>query len=149
MIENMRKNSVKKFREEVLSIKDYGYELTMMWKNVFKSFPEGDLIISPESEETSIGTTLRGSYICCRTTNRCKKLLGGRLLHNSYARSEDDLYKKLKNWGHTKDFDINKYFEFWKNINLDNYKNVKNFHPLSPETWGELIFIPKKENGHD
>ena len=130
-----------KLKEEIISIEDYDCELNILWKNVFKVFDSGNLVIVPENERATIGTMRRGSYVCCRGTNQRKRLLGGYLLHNSFGRSENELHQKLTNWSHTNDFDVEKYFSFWKGINLDNYKEIKNFHPINPETWQELKFV--------
>lgn len=63
------------------------------------------------------------------------------VIHQSWARSENEILTKLNNWGHRDDFDTMKYFDFWKSINGFNYKNHKNIHPLIPEVWNELYFL--------
>jgi hypothetical protein len=63
------------------------------------------------------------------------------VIHQSWARSEDEIQMKISNWGHRDDFDTLKYFEFWKNIFGSNYMQHKNVHPIVPEVWGELRFL--------
>lgn len=60
------------------------------------------------------------------------------VVHQSWARSEDEISQKIRNWGHILDFDVNLFFENWKILNKLNYKSWKNFHPLTPKEWGTL-----------
>ena len=66
------------------------------------------------------------------------------ILHLSWARSEDEIWEKLNNWGHRDDFDIRQYFEQWQLLNVDNYRQYQNIHHLKPEAWPALGFIPAK-----
>lgn len=66
------------------------------------------------------------------------------VIHQSWARSEDEIFFKIKNWGHRDDFDTLKYFDFWKSLDIFNYHNYKNIHPLYPEVWNELCFEEAK-----
>jgi hypothetical protein len=64
------------------------------------------------------------------------------LVHESMARSDEDFYFKLKNWGHNKDFDVESYFQRWKSINGQNYRTMRNLHFLREEVWPELSLAP-------
>lgn len=66
------------------------------------------------------------------------------VIHQSWARSKEEILTKIKNWGHRDDFDTMKYFNYWKNLNNDNYLDYKNFHPIVPEVWNELQLIKAK-----
>ena len=66
------------------------------------------------------------------------------VIHQSWARTEDEILTKIKNWGHRDDFDTMRYFNYWKNLNCDNYLDYKNFHPIVPEVWNELKLIKAK-----
>lgn len=70
---------------------------------------------------------------------------GINVIHQSWARSEDEIYTKIKNWGHRDDFDTMNFFNFWKNLNSHNYVNYLNFHPLAPQLWDKL-YCMKAEN---
>lgn len=63
------------------------------------------------------------------------------LAHQSWGRTEAELKTKLVNWAHRDDFDTEAYFRFWKSLNRDNYSYVKNFHPMKPSMWENLLFI--------
>ncbi len=63
------------------------------------------------------------------------------ILHQSWARSESEIWEKLNNWGHKNDFDLNKYFNQWSQLNLGNYTLYRDFHHLQPALWPALGFI--------
>jgi hypothetical protein len=65
------------------------------------------------------------------------------LLHFSWARSEAELRKKLVNWSHSDDFTTKQHLDLWLNANEKTYKSYKNFHPVTPEAWPQLVCIPK------
>lgn len=69
------------------------------------------------------------------------------LIHQSWARTEEEIRQKIGNWGHKEDFNVDRYFQFWKDINIENYREIKNFHPIQPETWRELQFVPGENPG--
>lgn len=64
------------------------------------------------------------------------------ILHQSWARSSNEIQQKLNNWGHSKDFDGQKFFDTWNNLSKNNYKELTNFHPIEPSVWRELKIIP-------
>ncbi|TRX13476.1 hypothetical protein [Flavobacterium gawalongense] len=116
------------------------------WITLFKQLPQGFLYI--DNNETFPLITNIPYYDYCRENkkNRNHQTFLA-VIHQSWARSDDEILMKMKNWGHRDDFDIIKYYEFWKSINLENYKNYKNFHPVAPEVWNELHFL--KSNSID
>jgi hypothetical protein len=63
------------------------------------------------------------------------------IIHQSWARSEEEISQKLFNWGHKNDFDAAKYLKSWKKVSKDNYKEQSNLHPISPSTWPKLEFV--------
>jgi len=67
-----------------------------------------------------------------------------KVIHQSWARSEDQIHFKIKNWGHRDDFNTENYFQFWKSLDSANYMNFKNIHPIEPTVWKELKFMPSK-----
>lgn len=60
------------------------------------------------------------------------------LLHQSWARSGEEIADKIKNWGHKNDFDTQDYFLKWESLGEDNFREMKNFHPIVPEIWSSL-----------
>jgi len=64
------------------------------------------------------------------------------LIHESGSRSKEEMYFKLKNWGHNTDFDTESYYAMWKAIDGYNYRFIKDFNPLRKGGWQELAFAP-------
>ena len=67
-----------------------------------------------------------------------------RLLHQSWARPETEIYQKIHNWSHNTDVDAEGYFNFWKSTNRHNAPFLRDFHPFPQcrATWHTLKFIP-------
>lgn len=110
------------------------------WYNLFKKTNNGYFQVTNKEPYPFI-TNYPRYTICRNNINLVDINIGGIVLHHSYARDEKEIQMKFNNWGHTKDFDTEKYFNFWKNINEDNYKDIENFHPLNLTGWEKLKFI--------
>jgi hypothetical protein len=116
---------------------------------IFKQFADSVLI----ARTTRVGrvgvfpiaTRAVNSFIGARYTPQLRVDCPVLLLHNSWGRSEDELLTKLKNWGHSNHFDVDSYFAFWKRIDEDNYGSVRNFHPIWPEEWVDLIKVSNED----
>ena len=67
-----------------------------------------------------------------------------KMLHQSWARPEQEIYYKITNWGHRDDFDVEEYFKLWTFTNKFNCRYIKDFHPLTPKTWESLEYLPSK-----
>lgn len=63
------------------------------------------------------------------------------VLHQSWARSPEEIYKKLTNWGHKDDFNTDSFYKLWNAIDEFNFYCLRNFHPLVPEMWPKLELI--------
>lgn len=66
-------------------------------------------------------------------------------IHETWARNEDQLWYKLKNWGHAaEELESNaskmSYFNLWKTIDKFNYKHIRNINPARPEVWPALDY---------
>ena len=83
-----------------------------------------------------------------KNANMLNIQIGSLFLHQAYARNEEEIYQKINNWGHKNDFNTTDFFNFWKSINIDNYKSFSNFHPEKPELWSSLSFT-KSNNIQD
>lgn len=88
--------------------------------------------------------TNKPNYKVARLSDNLRISFDFNMIHNSWARNEQDLYYKLKNWGHAKDFDVDSYFEKWKKLNNYNYKEYINFHPFFPHSWPGLRYVKAK-----
>jgi hypothetical protein len=63
------------------------------------------------------------------------------IVHQSWARDEEEVLFKIKNWGHNKDFDSEAFISTWRSIGIQNYDGIRNFHPIDPEKWPRLKHI--------
>ena len=122
---------------------DYGSPVNIYskWITIFKQDEDGIFYID-DNEKFPVATNtpyyIRARYSVLNGTDL---IFDGKVLHQSWGRSKDDLILKLKNWGHTNDMDWVSYLAFWEFVGKDNYKEVKNFHPLYPPAWSELKYI--------
>lgn len=111
---------------------------------LFKQNTEGYFVITPFEEKCMLITNYP-KYEYARNTNKGRTLsLDYYLIHQSWARSENEISDKINNWGHKNDFDTLEFFDLWKEINSDNYKKFIDFHPLYKNLWKELSFFPAK-----
>lgn len=111
------------------------------WLLLYKKLLSGYLFVKGNGGGTALATT-KPEYICARITGHRRKVVyPQKIIHDSWARSEQALWTKLTNWGHNHDFDTEGYFHFWKAINEKNYIFVRNFCPTSPDVWKELDYI--------
>ncbi|MDP9957812.1 hypothetical protein J2X97_003484 [Epilithonimonas hungarica] len=111
---------------------------------LFKQNNEGYFVIIPFEEKCMLITNTP-KYAYARNTNIGRILpLDYYLIHQSWARNEDEISEKINNWGHKNDFDTSEFFDKWKEIDSDNYKNFADFHPLYKTLWKELSFFPSK-----
>jgi len=106
---------------------------------LFKELSEGFLFID-ESEETLNFATNSPIYLVARNNAPEYTYIhwNDLVLHQSWARSADDIYKKLNNWGHKNDFNVTSFYKLWDAIDKDNYYVLHHFHPLNPVLWPKL-----------
>lgn len=110
---------------------------------LFRLTPQGIYYIDAK-ERFPLATNEYSAYTKARTNNAQARIYTDfKILHQSWARSEGEVSMKLMNWGHTGDFDPNKFYELWVNISPENYKSLKNFHPLgNGKKWKRLHYLP-------
>lgn len=107
---------------------------------LYRELPEGYLYI--ENNEQFPFITNQSTNTQTRNNNRIRNFQTNiNVIHQSWARTENEILFKIENWGHRDDFDTLKYFDFWKGLTVINYKNFKNIHPIIPEVWNELYFL--------
>lgn len=107
---------------------------------LFREIENGYLYI--KNKETFSFITNIPEYTLARNNNNIRSHYTNiNVVHQSWARSENEILEKISNWGHRDDFKTVDYFNFWKKVNHENYKKIKNFHPISPNVWNELHFI--------
>ncbi|MFB9108009.1 hypothetical protein [Flavobacterium gyeonganense] len=107
---------------------------------LFKKLPDGFLYI--ENNEKFPFITNVPKYIGARFNNNVRNHFTNiAAIHQSWARSENEISFKIKNWGHKDAFDTKNFLALWDSLNSTNYKDFRNIHPLVPEVWNELQFL--------
>lgn len=111
---------------------------------LFKQTEEGFFVISPYTEPCFLITNQLNYKNARFPKNDFHIILDSYIIHQSWARDEKEILKKINNWGHKNDFDTQNFFDIWKNLNEDNYASLQNFHPLYPTDWKSVKFIKAK-----
>ena len=110
---------------------------------LFKELSDGFLYI--ENNENFAFITNYPKYEWARTNPNIKRhFTNFNVIHQSWARSEEQIELKINNWGHRDDFDTQKYFNYWKSLTKENYKEYRDFHPVAPKAWDKLLFLESK-----
>lgn len=108
---------------------------------LFKHNKDGFYVIQPFNE-TCFFITNNPVYEKVRQSKVGKTLqLDYYLIHQSWARTPAEIQQKITNWGHKNDFDVQKFYEKWKDLEENNYKTYIDFHPLPGSFWGKLDFF--------
>ena len=107
---------------------------------LYRQLPDGYLYI--ENNERFSFITNQSNYTHTRNIHTVRNHYTNiSIIHQSWARTEDEIQMKISNWGHRDDFNTQVYFNFWKNLSSTNYMNYKNVHPIVPDVWNELHFL--------
>ncbi len=121
------------------------------WIPLFKKLDGGYLYVDFKDrmpEVTPVATT-RPNYERARHNGFFNKMSPYYMIHETWARTEKQLWFKLNNWGHSAEeleaeAARKEYFDKWKNLNESNYHIAKNIHPAKPEEWPALSYLPGK-----
>jgi len=121
----------------------YDSDLECTWLTVYKIFDNDDILVTFPNDIASIGTNLRNGYKICRVTKNKKTLSPLKILHYSWGRTKFDLLQKLKNWTHSKDFNVDVAIKKWEDVTLENFSSKFNLHPLlrCKESWQKLQLL--------
>jgi hypothetical protein len=137
-------------------IQDYKHvELMFTWYLLYKQVEDGYLIIADETRDHVFKKDIQGftadrdlhTFTYCRWTNSQKKVLSPLAIkHYSFCRSQEDLAKKVNNFGHSVESKQDSFYETQKQINKQNYTSLRNFKTHgSGHQWPTLKFVPKKD----
>ncbi len=127
----------KEFAEWIKLVPD-DVGITGRWVTVFKQIGVDYLLVEEPDAFIAIGTKCRDRYIESRRTDQVHVRSPMIMLHQAWGRSRADLEQKLRNWGHSRDFNIDHYLALWESVNLENYRQFRDFHPLCPQYWPSL-----------
>lgn len=133
----------KSFKKYITKYIDYDVEhvLLVPFYTIFKEDENGFYIVKDAEEYVPVAFNnpkfIRARYTEC--TN--KHVVPSPVLHQSWAKDEEQIRKKIENWGHKNDFDTEKYFQLWSFVDSYTYKHLKNLHPLAENGWKSLEYI--------
>ena len=107
---------------------------------LFKEIPDGFLYIDNKERFSFITNTTQN--LTARLHTETPSFYSNiTVIHQSWARKNEEIEQKIKNWGHRDDFDTLAYFDFWNKLNKDNFLSYKDFHPMRPKAWEKLYFL--------
>jgi hypothetical protein len=116
--------------------------ITCPWYTMYKQVKNGCLFISENEQELEFIpiATRYPHYEFGRRNGYFNIKTPFVILHQSWARSEQEILQKISNWGHKEDFDVMQYYQRWQTLNETNFGAYQNFHPIHPEIWKQLEF---------
>jgi hypothetical protein len=157
--------------EYLLNAKDFFYnylpvasryinkaDVCMNWATPYKQIDDTVLVIANEDDTPFLGenqgfithknntfTYARWTNISASGENRIMSPLIA--LHWSLCRNKQDLYTKIHNIGHSDIVEKDPFYKIWKDVNLNNYTQLRNFKTsgLGGAQWPKLLAVPIAE----
>ncbi|MCB9032275.1 MAG: hypothetical protein H6553_00400 [Chitinophagales bacterium] len=121
------------------------------WIPIIKQLNNGFLYVDFEDKlgETFSVATNCPKYLNGRNNDYFNILSPFYCIHQTQARSPEDLKLKLNNWGHSdnelKQLEVREsLFNLWNTIDEFNYNRIKNCHFTNPKTWPALHYVKAK-----
>lgn len=109
---------------------------------LFKEVAAGYLVIGKSIETLSFATNNPVYNLARNNVTGNKHIFWDDLiLHQSWARTPQEIYWKLNNWSHKNDFNTHSFYNLWNAVDEFNYYGLKDFHPLDPKVWPQLNLI--------
>lgn len=114
---------------------------------LIKKVTNGYLMVDFKNQfpETLPLATTKPQYLRARNSGHFNKYISEFVIHETWARSDEDLWLKINNWGHSsEELDYEKkrisYYQLWRSLDEFNYQYVSNFHPAKAETWPAIKY---------
>lgn len=117
-------------------------QFACFWLIIYKYTDEGILYVNKPMK--SIFATNYPNYKGARRTNERTIYFDNLVLHESIARTEEQLRYKLKNWGHNNEVDEN-FLKKWMMIDETNYDQFEDFYYIEPNRWRKLDYLPTRK----
>lgn len=120
-------------------------DIGAFWVPMYKRTPEGFIFIKNAFESFPFATNCP-DYQSARGSRHRIYLVPFTCFHQTWARSEEEIAFKLKNWSHSSDFNTESYFNLWKAVDQHTYFYLQNLHPYPPvrQAWPSLEYCPGK-----
>jgi hypothetical protein len=128
--------------------KEKPFNVHVFLYDLFKKVEGGYLFIYPKDKNpfSAPFATTKPEYLRARHNGHFNKLAPFYVIHETWARGEDELRFKLANWGHSSE-ELRKlevresYINLWKSVDKYNYRYIKDFHFALPHGWEGLGYI--------
>ncbi len=127
------------------------YNVNVFLYDLFKRVSDGYLYAYPKDSSplSAPFATTRPEYMRARNNGYFNRISPFFVIHETWARGEDELRFKLSNWGHSseelKNIEVRESFiNLWKAIDGNNYKYIKNFHFAVAQVWEGLSYVKAK-----
>ncbi len=141
------------FENFVKKLKKYNYLLDNPIENrvqiagfhidIYKYLEDGLLYVKNTSK--FLVATNYPNYKYARQTKERIIYVNSFTLHESLARSEEDLTYKINNWSHREDINP-EFLTKWKRANKDNFNEIEDVFYMNPTSnWKKLGYIPTKD----
>ncbi len=110
---------------------------------LIKKINDGYLLVDFKNSdyETFPVATNNPVYMSARRNEDPFVLFDDLVVHETWARSDDELKAKLDNWGHRDDFHVQSYYNLWLALDEHNCRYISDFHPLESRLWPSLKFV--------
>lgn len=115
-------------------------DIGVFWTVLYKKVVGGFLYVKNNHEACFVATNFP-NYAAARTGKNPRKFAPFSVLHQTWARGEEEIKMKFRNWSHNIDFNTSTYYRMWKEVDEHNYNRFHNLHPLRPSQWGALGFV--------
>jgi len=119
------------------------------WVPLIKRIPTGFLYVDFKNKlpELAPFATNVPQYERARHNGHFNIIVPTYVIHETWARSDDELWFKMNNWGHSSDelkqIEIRKsYYQLWQSLDEYNCQYISNLHPAVPGVWPSLSFMP-------
>lgn len=111
------------------------------WVIIYKYTEKGILYVNKPMK--AVFATNYPNYKCARRTNERIIYFDDLVLHESIARTEEQLRYKLNNWGHSNEINKN-FLKKWIMIDETNYDQFEDFYYIDPKRWKKLAYLPTR-----
>jgi len=126
-------------------------DICMTWATPYKEIDDVTLVIAEEDgspffgENQAVVTSKNNTFTYARWTNQsaggANRILSPLVaLHFSLCRKSEDLHQKINNIGHSDIVEEDPFYKIWSQVDLDNYKELRNFKTsgLGGAQWPKL-----------
>ena len=114
------------------------------WITLFKQSGKDMFVIEngPETiERFPLATMKSNIFNYCRNTPQRIVFTSTCAIHYSWARTKEELERKLLNWTHRDDFKVDEFVSKWESLNASNCKDWIDFHPFEPHMWERIALV--------